>query len=148
MRILPLVLALLLSALPLRAEVLSRESAHDVPTTVARLEAAVTAAGARVFARVPHSDGAASIGESLPPMVLLIFGNPQIGTPAIQAAPEAGLVLPLRVLVHADAAGVTRLSWEAPGPMLTARGVPADAPVIGAIEGALDRLTGTAAAAE
>jgi len=147
-RMIPLVLALLMAAQPARAEVLSRESAHDVPATVARLEAAAEAAGARVFASVPHSAGAASIGESLPPMVLVIFGNPKIGTPAIHAAPHAGLVLPLRVLVHEDAAGVTRLSWEEPGAMLTAVGVPADAPVIAAIAKALDGLTAKAAAAE
>lgn len=148
MRILPLVLTLLMIALPVRAEVLSRESAHDVPATVARLEAAAEAAGARVFASVPHSAGAASIGESLPPMVLVIFGNPKLGTPAIQAAPHAGLALPLRVLVHEGADGITRLSWEEPGVMLQAVGVPADAPVIAAITKALDGLTAKAAAAE
>lgn len=148
MRIIPLVLALLMAALPARAEVLSRVSAHDVPATVARLEAAAEAAGARVFASVPHSAGAASIGESLPPMVLVIFGNPKIGTPAIQAAPHAGLALPLRVLVHEDATGITRLSWEEPRTLLTAMGVPAHAPVIAAIAKALEGLTAKAAAAE
>jgi uncharacterized protein (DUF302 family) len=34
----------------------------------------------------------------LRPTQLLVFGNPQLGTPAIQDDVLAGLVLPLRVL--------------------------------------------------
>lgn len=143
-RILFIVLSLMVAA-PAAAEVVRRESAHDVATTADRLEAAVTEAGARVFARVPHSKGAASVDVDMAPMTLMIFGNPQIGTPAITAAPEAGLVLPLRVLIHEDDQGRTLLSWQEPGPMLTSMGVPGDAPVIGQIAGALDSLTGTAA---
>jgi hypothetical protein len=34
------------------------------------------------------------------PMELLIFGNPQLVTPALQADPLTGLYLPLKVLVY------------------------------------------------
>ena len=145
MRLLLILFLSLGLAAPAAAEVIRRESPHGVEATVERLEAAVAGAGARLFAKVPHSKGAEAVGVEMPPMTLMIFGNPKIGTPAITASPEAGLVLPLRVLVYEDEAGQTWLAWEEPGEMLTARGVPADAPVIGRIAGALDKLTAKAA---
>ncbi len=109
-----------------------------------RLEAAVTGAGATVFARVDHAKGAASIDMALPEAQLLIFGNPKIGTPVMQDDLRAGLVLPLRVLVYDDG-GQTTMLYEAPSEMLDDLNIPADAPYLAAIAGALTKLTGAAA---
>ena len=76
---------------------------------------------------------------------LLIFGNPKLGTPAMQADMHAGIFLPLRVLVYADADGQTWLAYEDPREMLDDLSIPADAPFLGAMEGALKKLTGAAA---
>ncbi|PQO22697.1 camphor resistance protein CrcB [Rhodobacteraceae bacterium WD3A24] len=127
------------------AETVRVSSAHPVEETVTRLTEAAEEAGANVFARVPHSAGAESIGEELAPMTLVIFGNPRVGTPALQADPLAGLVLPLRVLVYEDDAGAVWLAYEDPAEMLTRYDIPADHPVIGRIEDALEGLTGAAA---
>ena len=41
----------------------------------------------------------------LPAAELVIFGNPQLGTPAMQDDIAAGLFLPLKILVHAGPDG-------------------------------------------
>ena len=78
--------------------IVSIKSAHDAATTIDRLAAAVEGAGATVFARIDHAAGAEKAGMALRPTILLIFGNPQIGTPALQAGQSIGMDLPLRVV--------------------------------------------------
>ena len=126
-------------------DILRVEATGDVATVMDRLEAAVTGAGATVFARVDHGAGAASVEMELADAELLIFGNPKLGTPAMQADMHAGIFLPLRVLVYADADGQTWLAYEDPREMLDDLSIPADAPFLGAMEGALKKLTGAAA---
>ena len=84
------------------ANMITKQSANDVKTTVDRLEAAVNKAGASVFARIDHAGAASKIGMELQPMEVLIFGNPKLGTPIIQANPLSGLDLPIKVLVWQD----------------------------------------------
>lgn len=138
----------LLAALPAGAEMVTQTSPHPVVATMDRLEAAVENAGATVFARVDHTAGAVSIDADLRPTQLLIFGNPKIGTPAMQDAQTAGLDLPLRVLVLEDAQGTTQVVYHAPADLAEAHGLPADAPYLKMMAGALAKLTGAAIAAE
>ena len=79
------------------------QSSHDVATTLERLTAALEAKGVRVFARIDHAAGAASVGLALRPATLVIFGNPAAGTPLMQAAQTVGIDLPLKALVWQDA---------------------------------------------
>jgi len=146
----PLIAATLLgaTALPASAEMISKTSPHTVSVTMDRLEAAVTGAGATVFARINHAAGAANVDMDLRPTELLIFGNPKLGTPAMIAAQSAGLDLPLRVLAYADAEGVVQVIYHDPASLASDHGLPADAPYLAMMTGALDKLTGKAVAAE
>ena len=121
------------------------KAAGDVASTMDALEAAVTGAGATVFARVDHAGGAETVGLKLAPEQLLIFGNPKLGTPAMQDDAMAGLYLPLKVLVYEDDAGQTWLAYEAPAEMLGDLSVPEDAAYLKKMTGALAKLTGKAA---
>lgn len=93
-------LFLSVAALPAVADDIVRvEASRDVAATMDALEAAVEGAGATVFARVDHGEGARGIGADIGDSQLLVFGNPALGTPAMAADPLAGLFLPLKVLV-------------------------------------------------
>ncbi|WP_138933617.1 DUF302 domain-containing protein [Roseovarius arcticus] len=121
------------------------KAAGDVATTMDALEAAVTGAGATVFARVDHAGGAEEVGMELAPAQLLIFGNPKLGTPAMQDDPLAGLYLPLRVLVYRDGGGQVWLAYEEPAhSMADLGGVAPDAEYLTKMTGALKKLTGKA----
>ena len=54
------------------------------------------------FARIDHAAGAAKIGKQLRATELLIFGNPQGGTPFMECAQSVGIDLPLKALVWQD----------------------------------------------
>lgn len=137
-------------ALPVQAgEIVRIKAAGSVAAVTDALEAAVVSAGAKVAARIDHAGAAAKAGMDLAPEQLLIFGNPKLGTPAMQDDPLSGLYLPLKVLVFEDAGGQVWLAYEDPGEMLGGlAGVPADAGYLAKMRGALAKLTEKAAAAQ
>ena len=110
-------------ASPAQAQLITQPSAHPVAETVDRLEAVVTDAGLRVFARIDHALGAASIESALPPTQVLIFGNPQLGTPLMQSERTIGLDLPLRALVWQDADGQVYVTYTDPAALRERYGV-------------------------
>ena len=119
-------------------------SPKSVTDTMDALVEAVENAGASVVARVDHAKAAEDAGMELPQAQLLIFGNPQIGTPAMQADIRAGVMLPLRVLVYEDDDGETQILYQDLEAMFQGLEIPADAPFITNMKGALDRVTGAA----
>jgi uncharacterized protein (DUF302 family) len=96
------------------AGLVSVQSHHSVKATIDRLEAALTAAGVTVFARIDHAAGAASVAMPIRPTELLIFGNPRAGTPLMQAAQTTGIDLPLKVLAWEDAGGAVWVTYNDP----------------------------------
>ncbi len=144
----PLIPALLAATIAgtAHADLIEKTSPHSVDVTLDRLHAAAEGAGATVFARIDHAAGAQSVDMELRPTALLIFGNPKLGTPAMQDAQTAGLDLPLRVLAYADGDGVVHLTYHDPKDMAAMHGLPADAAYLQKITGALDTLTSKAVA--
>jgi len=134
----------LATALPAAAELVTVQSQKSVGETMDALQAAVEGAGATVFARVDHAAGAQNAALELSPSQLLIFGNPKLGTPAMQADMRAGLYLPLKVLAYEDADGQVWLTYQDPAEMLSGLEIPADAGFIAKMQGALDKLTAVA----
>jgi uncharacterized protein (DUF302 family) len=89
-------------------------SPHSATQTMTRLEGIVKERGLNVFARIDHAAGATKVGKTLRPTELLIFGNPQGGTPLMECAQTAGIDLPLKALVWQDEAGKVMLSYNDP----------------------------------
>lgn len=145
MKTLILVLAMTVASLSAHAaELVTKSSPHSVADTMDRLVAAVEKAGATVFVRVDHAAGAASIDAELKPNQMLVFGNPRIGTPIMQADPKAGLDLPIRVVIFEDAAGNTLVAYHDPQQFAASYEVPADLKSLGMMAGALGKLTDVA----
>jgi len=79
-----------------------------------RLENLLKQKGMTIFARIDHAAGAAKIGQSLRPTEVLIFGNPQGGTPFMACEQTVGIDLPLKALVWQDAQGQVWLGYNDP----------------------------------
>ena len=93
---------------------ISLKSPRGATETMDRLEGIVKERGLTIFARVNHAKGAMSIGKTLRPTEVLIFGNPQGGTPFMECAQSVGIDLPLKALVWEDAAGQVWLGYNDP----------------------------------
>ncbi|HEV3461939.1 MAG TPA: DUF302 domain-containing protein [Candidatus Dormibacteraeota bacterium] len=89
------------------------KSGYSVPATVDRLLAALGRRGITVFAPIDHAAGARKAGLELANEVLVIFGDPRVGTMLMQADPAVGYELPLRLLVW-DAGGQTMIGYRRP----------------------------------
>ena len=122
------------------------KSGHPARETMDRLAAAVKAKGLTVFARIDHAEGAATVGLSLRPTELLIFGNAKGGTPLMEAAQTIGIDLPLKALAWQDASGETWLSWNDPSWLAARHDLSAEA-VTGQLSALLADVAKTATAA-
>ena len=123
---------------------ITKSSPHPVAVTIERLEVALRARNIAVVARWDHAAAAARVGMALRPMQLLIFGNPRLGTPLMQADPRIGLDLPLRVLAWEDAAGQVWVGYGAPSELAARYSVGQQAEVLEQMSEVLDQLTATA----
>lgn len=121
------------------------KSPHGVKETMDRLEKTVNQRGLKVFARVDHAAGAATIGKTLRPTQLLIFGNPKGGTPLMECAQSAGIDLPLKALVWEDDKSQVWIGYNDPAYLAKRHGVE-DCPVVPNMRKALDGLAQSAVA--
>ena len=83
-------------------------------TCLDRLETLAKSRGLKVFTRIDHAAGAASIGETLRPTELLIFGHPKAGTPLLKCSQAYGISLPLHVLAWEDIKGKRWIGYRDP----------------------------------
>lgn len=118
MKFVPAVAALILSAMFSLAHaadgLIAIKSPHGAKVTMDKLEELVKQRGLNVFARIDHAAGAAKVGKSLRPTELLIFGNPQGGTPFMECAQTVGIDLPLKALVWEDAGAHVWVGYNDP----------------------------------
>jgi uncharacterized protein (DUF302 family) len=122
------------------------EAELGVAGVVARLERALEEAGIAVFARIDHAAAARAVGLELPDEVVLVFGDPAVGTALMQADPRVGIDLPLRMLVWAED-GRTRVGYRDPRGLAVDPGSAEVTTVLGRMNGLLERLAREAAAA-
>jgi uncharacterized protein (DUF302 family) len=118
---------------------LSVKSPHSVSATMDRVESLAKQRGLTVFTRIDHAAGAAKIGKTLRPTQVIIFGNPQGGTPFMECAQTVGIDLPLKVLVWEDDKAQVWLGYNAPD-FLAKRHEAANCPAVENLRKALEGL--------
>ena len=100
------------------SEVVTKISPRSVSETVTRFTGLLGANGVRVFAVIDQAAEARKVGLELRETTLVLFGNPQAGTPVMVDSPLAALDLPLKVLVWADGQQ-TKVSYTATSALAT-----------------------------
>jgi uncharacterized protein (DUF302 family) len=120
-------------------------SSDGVDETFARLVAAIEASPATVAFTVDHAANAASVGRDLRPTRLVVFGNPNLGTPLMQAAASTGIDLPLKMLVWEDAAGNAQITYTDMRFLVKRHRIHQQRDLVGSIGAALSRFAEAAA---
>jgi uncharacterized protein (DUF302 family) len=85
--------------------IITVRSAFPIGETIERLKKDIADKGIKFFNEIDQSKLAADAGIMLRPSVLLIFGNPPLGTQFITANTNAGLDWPVRLLVYENEKG-------------------------------------------
>lgn len=119
-----LVLCLITSVATAADGLIAVKSPYKARDTMNRFEEIVKQRGLNVFPRVDHAAGAARVGRSVRPTELLIFGNPQGGTPFMECAQSVGIDLPLKALTWEDAAGQAWIGYNDPAFLAARHQVP------------------------
>lgn len=102
------------------------EGGESVEGSVDCIEDAIEEAGLLHVATIDHAENAASIGEELRPTTLLIFGNPEAGTPLMQENQSIGIDLPQKLLVWEDADGEVNVTYNDPTFLAARHGIDQD----------------------
>lgn len=136
------------SAVQAAENLVVKESQHSVSETLDRLSAIMKEKGITVFTRIDHAAGAKKAGIDLKPTQVLIFGNPKLGTPLMQANRQIGVDLPLKALAWEDDAGKVWLGYTKPEALKQRFGISERDEVFNKMTGALDKLTSAATKAK
>ena len=94
--------------------VISVESDYPAKETADRFVSIIEEKGLKMFARVDHAAGAASVDIDLRPTELIIFGNPNVGAPLMQCNQQVAIDLPQKALIWEDAEGKVWFSYNDP----------------------------------
>jgi uncharacterized protein (DUF302 family) len=121
------------------------KSPHSAKATMDKFEAVAKERGLNVFARIDHAAGASKVVKSLRATEVLIFGNPQGGTPFMECAQSVGIDLPLKALVWEDASAQVWVGYNDPA-WIAKRHAVESCPVAGNIAKALAAITEAAVA--
>ena len=122
------------------------KSPYTVDETLDRFEAAVTKKGMTIFTRIDHAAGAAKLGKELRPTVLVIFGNPNIGTLLMQSEQTAAIDLPLKLLAWEDEGGQVWIAYNEPGYLVKRHAITNRDPVVEKMRKAMSDFTAAATA--
>lgn len=120
-------------------------SAQSFDATVAAAEQAIESKGLTLAAALDHTENAKSAGLRLAPTTLLIFGNPEAGTPLMQNEQSIGIDLPMKLLVWEDASGTVRLAYNAPEYLAARHGIAGAQKRLEKIAGVLQDIADAAA---
>ena len=113
-----------------------------------RLDAALAdAEPVTVVATVRHAENAASAGLDLPPTRVVLFGNPALGTPLMDAQRTVAIDLPQKMLVYTDADGETAVLYNDPAYLARRHGITQQDETLATISEALAGLAAAAAGA-
>ncbi len=123
-------------------------SSYDFARTTANLEQAIADEGLNLVTTFDHAASAKAAGLDLLPTTVFVFGNPQAGTPLMQAARTIALDLPQKMLVWEDESGDVFVTWREPATFATDHGLAADYGPLPNISALLDALARTAAGSE
>lgn len=123
---------------------LKKKSAHSVVDTIDKLETVLKSKGITIFARVDHSAGAKKVGLEMPPTLLLIFGNPKLGTPLMNENRLIGLDLPMKALAYEDANGTVWLAYTKPDVLEDRHDIDGKDAIFEKMTGALGKFTDAA----
>lgn len=118
-----------------------KKSDFDTTKTLDRLGLALERAGITLFGRIKHASNAKKAGLELRPTEILIFGNPNLGTPLMQTNQAIGLDLPLRAVAWENADGTTYLAYTDPAALKSRYGIDDRDAVFEKMTGTLTKFT-------
>ncbi len=102
----------------------------------------------KIIAQLDHQANAASVGLTLNPTRIVMFGNPKLGTPLMQNSQTTGLDLPQKIVVWQDDEGAVKISFNDPSYLQKRHSITDKDDIIQKVSNALNMITNKAAGLE
>jgi len=133
------------NAVGLAEGITTKVSNNSFDDTYASLIAAISGNDAlRIVLELDHQANAASVDLDLPPTRLIVFGNPNLGTPLMQNSQTVGLDLPQKFLVWESPDGIVNVSYNDPAYLASRHNLSGVDELLTTITGALNNLSNAA----
>ncbi|NJM97677.1 MAG: DUF302 domain-containing protein [Phormidesmis sp. RL_2_1] len=91
-----------------------KPSPHSVLETESRFVSILEEKGLNVLTTVDHAQNAEGAGLTLRPTRVVLFGNPQLGTPLMQCNQSIAIDLPQKMLIWEDESGQVQIAYNDP----------------------------------
>jgi len=98
-------------------------AAEGYPESVRRLDRFLGDHSITPLLRLDHAAAAAAYGLSLRPLLLVVFGDPRVGSRLMEENPAAGIDLPLKLLIWQTAIDGVRVGYNDPAWIATRHGL-------------------------
>ncbi len=126
--------------------IISVESTTGFEATYANLRSSIEDNdNLSIVAELNHRENAESVGMELRPTRLIMFGNPNLGTPLMQSNRSIGLDLPQKMLVWEAEDGTVNISFNNPEFLKERHHISGNSEEIAQIKTALEMLSNSAA---
>ncbi len=127
--------------------IIIKESTLSFETTYQKLKTVLeNNPNLKIIAELDHQANAARVDKKLNPTRIIMFGNPNLGTPLMQNKQVIGLDLPQKILVFEDENGKVKLAYNDPFYLKDRHEVKEREEILNKIKGALDKITSAAIA--
>ncbi len=122
--------------------IINKVSQHSFQATYDKLKTIIkTNPNLKIILELDHQANAASADMHLEPTKIIMFGNPKLGTPLMQAGqPTTGLDFPQKMLVT-ERDGVVSISYNEPSYLEVRHQINEQEEVLQKVAGALDKIS-------
>lgn len=101
-----------------------------------------------LMAEVDHEANAATVNRDLPPTTVLVFGNPDLGTPLMQSGRSLAIDLPQKLLVMEENDGTVTVTYNDPAYLANRHDIEGEDDRLETVSDALSSLAAVAAGNE
>ena len=124
----------------------TRESDASVEASVDRITDAIEQNDALgLMAEIDHEANAQTVDRDLPPTTVLVFGNPDLGTPLMQASRTLAIDLPQKLLVMEHDDGTVTVTYNDPTYLANRHGIEGEDDRLNTVSNALSSLAAVGA---
>ena len=119
-----------------------KDSPYNVEETYSKLKTILTNnPNLKILLELDHSNNAKSAGLELNDTRIIMFGNPKLGTPLMQASQTVSIDLPQKIVVYADKDSGTKVVYNDPLYLKARHNIEGQDEVLAKVSNALNMIT-------
>ena len=120
----------------------TKNSPHNVETTYDKIKTILTNnPNLKILLELDHSKNAASVGLDLRSTKIILFGNPKLGTPLMQASATTSIDLPQKIVVYEGDDGKAVVVYNDPLYLKERHHITGADEILAKVSGALGMIT-------